>query len=427
MGRYKDGKPNDGYDRKANLPWQAIQYLIAEANYGGRITDDRDRRLIKVYAKEIFHDGLIVLDKWKPPCTDELNYAYPADEANIKQLPEDVFTPSFFFEEILTKMESIDSPIAFGQHINAEITSQILDSNELLESILSLQPQKVNSDGESRETKVLKLISDLAESIPLSVDVGAVKYKLRNDDNPLNVVLVQELSRYNILLVLLRSSLEELEKGIKGLVLISPELEAVLGSLFENKVPKSWSFAYFSLKPLATWMRDLTERYAFLSNWAAKSAPHVFWIGAFTYPTGFTTSLLQRYSRRGGAPSIDKLEFDFIPIPKQVKDVTEPSKDGSYITGLYLEGAKWNFEKMCLQEPDVMELTVLMPIIQFKPIQKRVKPPQNVYECPCYYYPIRQGTVDKDSFMLKIDLKLGEQPPDFWVKRGTALVMSLAT
>lgn len=28
--------------------------------------------------------------------------------------------------------------------------------------------------------------------------------------------------------------------------------------------------------------------------------------------------------------------------------------------------------------------------------------------------------------MLKIDLKLGEQPSDFWVKRGTALVMSLA-
>jgi hypothetical protein len=30
--------------------------LIAEANYGGRVTDDRDRRLIKVYAKEIFNE-----------------------------------------------------------------------------------------------------------------------------------------------------------------------------------------------------------------------------------------------------------------------------------------------------------------------------------------------------------------------------------
>jgi dynein heavy chain len=220
---------------------------------------------------------------------------------------------------------------------------------------------------------VLKLISDLTDAIPQSVDVGALKHKLRNDDSPLNVVLVQELQRYNILLNVLRNSLEQLEKGIKGLVLISPDLEAVLNSLFENKVPKSWSFAYFSLKPLATWMRDLADRYAFLAQWGAKGAPHVFWIGAFTYPTGFTTSLLQRYSRKAGSPSIDKLEFDFVPVPRQPKDITEPPKDGSYITGLYLEGAKWNFEKMCLMEPDVMELTVLMPVIQFKPIQKRVK------------------------------------------------------
>ncbi len=97
-------------------------------------------------------------------------------------------------------MESIDQPAAYGQHVNAEITSQILDSNELLESILSLQPQKISNDGESRETKVLKMINDLADNIPQSVDIGALKYKLRNDDNPLNVVLVQELQRYNILL-----------------------------------------------------------------------------------------------------------------------------------------------------------------------------------------------------------------------------------
>jgi len=76
-------------------------------------------------------------------------------------------------------------------------------------------------------------------------------------------------------------------------------------------------------------------------------------------------------------------------------------------------------------EPEVMELHCPMPIIHFKPKQKG-KPPQNVYECPCYYYPIREGTIDKDSFILKIDLKCGEHPKEFWIKRGTALLMSLA-
>jgi len=40
----------------------------------------------------------------------------------------------------MNKMDPIDLPIAFGQHVNAEITSQIMDTTEVLESIISLQP-----------------------------------------------------------------------------------------------------------------------------------------------------------------------------------------------------------------------------------------------------------------------------------------------
>jgi len=74
-----------------------------------------------------------------------------------------------------------------------------------------------------------------------------------------------------------------------------------------------------------------------------------------------------------------------------------------------------------------MELACPMPILHFKPIQKRAKPPQNIYQCPTYYYPTRQGTPYMDSFMLYVDLKCGDYPAEFWVKRGTALLMSLAT
>jgi len=59
MGRHKEGKTEERYNKKAAIPWPAIQYLIAEANYGGRVTDERDRRLMMVYAKEIFNENLI--------------------------------------------------------------------------------------------------------------------------------------------------------------------------------------------------------------------------------------------------------------------------------------------------------------------------------------------------------------------------------
>jgi dynein heavy chain len=193
MGKIKEGEPIIEKKNKPPIPWTAIQFLIADANYGGRITDDRDRRLIRVYAQEIFCDSLVTAEKWKPPCTEELNYGYPIDEQQLKgQDQAGMFTPKYFFEEISQKMDAVDLPSAFGQHQNAEITSMIMDSQELLQSINSLQPQAVSEGGDSAENQVLKLILELQVAIPEPMDLYDLKVKLnrQTEQNPVDVVLV---------------------------------------------------------------------------------------------------------------------------------------------------------------------------------------------------------------------------------------------
>jgi len=164
MGQQEeDGKTKDpNYNKKEPIAWPAVRYLIAAANYGGRITDERDRRLIDVYAKEIFNENLIAPERWRPYGTEELNYVYPANEQDAKHAdPSALFTPDFFYDEILQKMDDIDPPMAYGQHINAEITSQMLDSQELLDAILGLTPQKVDTASGDESAGPGKLISDL--------------------------------------------------------------------------------------------------------------------------------------------------------------------------------------------------------------------------------------------------------------------------
>lgn len=50
-----------------------------------------------------------------------------------------------------------------------------------------------------------------------------------------------------------------------------------------------------------------------------------------------------------------------------------------------------------------------------------------MYSCPCYYYPVRSGGAGRPSFVVAVDLRSGAAPPDHWIKRGTALLMSLDT
>ena len=63
---------------------------------------------------------------------------------------------------------------------------------------------------------------------------------------------------YNNLLKMIHSSLQDLLKALKGLVVMSEALETMSVSVFNNIVPDMWANkAYPSLKPLGSWVADL--------------------------------------------------------------------------------------------------------------------------------------------------------------------------
>ena len=136
----------------------------------------------------------------------------------------------------------------------------------------------------SREDIVLELIATLNDTIPKPFDWLTVKRKYDGAErSPLTVVLLQELSRYNALLTLIQQSMADLVKGIRGLLLITPELESMFESLYHSAVPTAWHF-YPSLKPLGSWARDLSLRVAQLRRWHDDEMPKVFWLGGLMHP-----------------------------------------------------------------------------------------------------------------------------------------------
>ncbi len=63
--------------------------------------------------------------------------------------------------------------------------------------------------------------------MPFNVRAAEKKYPVRYEQS-MNTVLTQELTRFNGLINMIRSSLSDIKKAIKGEVLLSPQLEQAL-------------------------------------------------------------------------------------------------------------------------------------------------------------------------------------------------------
>lgn len=125
--------------------------------------------------------------------------------------------------------------------------------------------------------------------------------------------------------------------------------------------------------------------------------------------------------------SVDTLSFDFVVQNQDESQITSLPKEGAYIKSMILEGAKWDMNAGCLADADTMALFNPMPIVHFKPVVRKKASTEGIYQCPLYLYPIRTGTRERPSFMIWVDLKAGHFLADQWTKRGTALLLSVAT
>ena len=148
------------------------------------------------------------------------------------------------------------------------------------------------------------------------------------------------------------------------------------------------------------------------------------------------TAVKQTFSRDYKI-AIDILVVGCEIMPIGPSEVKKPPKDGVYVYGMFMEGARFDREKMEIAESRIGDLFDPMPCIWLLPVKSEDYKPQSTYSCPLYKTSIRAGTLSttghSTNFVVALDVKTSMPLNadtgvcDHWVKRGAAMLCMLDT
>ncbi|KAK7874036.1 hypothetical protein R5R35_004587 [Gryllus longicercus] len=313
------------------VPYPAIQYMCGECNYGGRVTDDWDRRSLTT----------ILLVFINPKVGSDASYLFCDEEGARFGLP-----PRIKYSDVINFIEALPAeppPAAYGLHMNAGVIRALGEANSFCDTMLLVVGEGGGGGGDTA-AMLSDICTGILNKLPpnFNIEEANKKYPVVYEES-MNTVLVQEMQRFNKLLTVIRSSLELLGKALVGMVVMTPDLDAVATALGVGKVPGMWAKAsYPSLKPLGGYISDFLERMNVFTTWYNKGKPTTFWLSGFYFTQAFLTGAMQNFARKHML-AINTLTYDFEVLRMEATaKVSHPPMDGVYVFGCFLDGARWD-------------------------------------------------------------------------------------
>eukprot|EP00931_Biecheleriopsis_adriatica_P107676 TRINITY_DN819_c0_g1_i4.p1 TRINITY_DN819_c0_g1~~TRINITY_DN819_c0_g1_i4.p1 ORF type:complete len:2563 (-),score=618.44 TRINITY_DN819_c0_g1_i4:48-7736(-) len=399
------------------VPWDNLRYLFGEIMYGGHMVDDWDRRMSQKYLLYYMRDELLDEIDFIPYADGKLSWMSPQPAPHDKYL-----------EHIETMPP--ESPLFFCMHPNAEINFRTAQCDKVFELLTTLSGGGGGGGGGGDDGEAMSPM-DIARMVCDEVLEEVNEKRFPTDDvgrsmsdeekGPYQFVFLQECEYMNALLYEMVKGLNELQLGFKGELTMSEVMEDMAQCLYSEKLPMWWiKLGFASTRPLKSWRINLLERYGQLDEWINDplNIAKVVDVSKLFNPQSFLTAIKQITCQSQGL-ELDKLQVFTEVTKKEPKQIETACKDGANVSGMYLEGARWDILSNSLEDSKPKEMFTAMPVIQCKAGLVSDKVDKNTYICPTYCVPTR-----RPYFVFPAQLRT-KHPPDKWVLAGVAMILDI--
>jgi len=379
------------------VPFDALRHLVGRINYGGQVTDARDRALVDRLVEAVL--GPHLLAPRPPPllrrggaCLPPMRHSLDDLRRAVAAVPRDA------------------SPLELGLDENADLARDLREAEDVLRCLSAASSAEASSGsvgagGAARakrardEVAARRACGDVRAALE-GLEPPFVSLRKQAEEGALGRVLGSEADAARTLLAAMRSGVDRLLDVLDGRAAATAASEAALAALSSGAVPSAWrALAPPTGAPLATFLRTTAARVAGLRRWHGPRGPPSLWtLGRLFSPTAWLSALRQDFARRRRVP-LDAVEwrFSFSEDPgggggdddgeggggggvgggagaaADLETSVPAPTDGAVVRGLALEGAAWDGRRGCLVEAPLGQLRSRGPAILLRPVDGRAE------------------------------------------------------
>ncbi|CAM4781010.1 unnamed protein product [Rotaria magnacalcarata] len=398
-----------GRQSSGEIQWNYIHGLFDQAIYGGRVDNPTDTDVLRSYLVQYFNAAMIGGAKGlKSRLASNINLPNSTELHDYKKICDD--------------LNDDDAPSLFGLPANIERSAQRMNSAQIINSLKILQRTDVEVEKFDKDkwSALLTPLLNLWKKLNQDGDLFKLKVQLPTEDGSLSPIQsFLQLERYNgiQLVQTIHENLASLSKVIRGISLITNEIQEYAKDLLQNETPQTWQNRWEGPTDSLQYLRTVVSKAKAMQQMITSMKDQDIFSQSINLSDLFRSdtflNALRQQTARATKQPMDTLVLNasWSGEVKHGKNITIK------ITGLQLEGCLFDGGRLSESAPDSPSVNAFPACyIAWLPRDNSQQETREIISLPVYF------SSDRDKIVTRLNVPCGSEK-EKWLQCGAALFL----